>query len=215
MDQNILQEPEKVQAELNQPPESNQKKRMPWWGIALIAVGGLIIISIIAVVILISVLSLKNTRNDVLDTSMATITVKKVPAEYSEAEASTGNDTINYFTDIESPDGEIAFYHCIYADSAAKYLEEDMKYMQDDEEVCFIIEDTYTNNEGREFQYVCISVSWEDEYGSWTSDCLEFATELGDGELLTVGYFNMNGNQYVPEDYFQYLDSAALEIEQK
>lgn len=209
------QQMEELWSESNQPSENQKKKGLFWWEILLFIFGGVAVLSVL-VIIFVQIWKIRKESYRILEHPMAVLCVKQVPEEFAEDEVSFLEDTISY-SNVETVDYEnlhMLIYGCTYTDSPSDWLEEQMTSMHvNDTENASVSRGTYTNNEGREFEYICVSISYDLNGETGTSDFLGFATDLGDGEAVTVTIWNPGGQSYVPEDYFKYLDTKAFKIE--
>lgn len=223
MDQNQekAQQMEELWEQSAQPAENEKKKGLFWWQKLLFVLGGIAVISALVIIFV----QIKKESYRFLEHPMAMLCVKQIPKEFAKDEVWVLSDSI-YYTNYY---GNVAFgivtigdadmmhsltYGCTYVDSASDWLEEQAASMHVNEnDNVSVSRGIYTNNVGREFQYICVSLAYDLDGETGTSDFLGFATELGDGEVITVTMWNSGGQSYVPEDYFKYLNTKALEIE--
>lgn len=216
MDQNQnKQQMEKLWSQSTQPFENEKRKRLFWWEILLFILGGMMVLSVL-VIIFIQIWKIREEGYCILEHPMAVLCVKQVPEEFVEDEVSVFEDAILYSNEEivnDYEDMHMLVYECTYAESPSDWLEEQAASMHvNDADNTSVSRGTYTNNAGREFQYICVSLSYDLGGETGTSDFLGFATELGDGEAVAMTIWNSGGQSYVPEDYFEYLDTKAFKI---
>lgn len=90
-------------------------------------------------------------------------------------------------------------------DSTVSYI-----YDDEDEELLTTVSGSYTNDEGRVFQYTYAEATYLNGYG--TEHMVVFATDMGNDSTFQVCVDLYQGEAFSPEDYYYLLDSAALRL---
>ena len=233
-------------------PGGEPKKGMPWWGILLIVIGsiGVLSVIIVSVVLVLSFVLVSRQMPSYMaidesstastvnpgDTSNApvntVVTTEAAGDEGSYSQDDLGKEkTISGYGAAASvlmvpqgfePDKETSYsdmifymdedynmlYYAILPYSTAQDVIDDYTDYTDDDNAT-VSTGSYTNDEGRVFQYLCV----ESVYGSISNQEITFAADMGNGCVCKIYINNLAVEETIsPEEYFYLLDSDALQF---
>ncbi len=133
----------------------------------------------------------------------AAVSVLMVPQGFEPDKESSYSDMIFYMDE----DYNMLYYSILPYSTAQDVIDNYTDYTDDDNAT--ISTGSYTNDEGRVFQYLCV----ESVYGSFSDQEITFAADMGNGCVCKIFINNMTEEETIsPEEYFYLLDSDALQF---
>ena len=233
-------------------PGGEPKKGMPWWGILLIVIGSISVLSVIivSVVLVLSFVFVSrqmpsymaidesstagtvnpgDTSNAPVNTVVTTedvgdegsysqddfgkektisgygaaVSILMVPQDFEPDKESSYSDMIFYMDE----DYNMLYYAILPYSTAQDVIDNYTDYTDDDNAT--ISTGSYTNDEGRVFQYLYV----ESVYGSFSDQEITFAADMGNDCVCKIFVSNMTEEETIsPEEYFYLLDSDALQF---